>query len=208
MPISNGKPIMDPSPQDRFTDHFLSALKYAFHLHKNQVRKSKDIPYFAHLMGVTAMVLEAGGDEEEAIAALLHDAVEDQGGRARLTEIQELFGKGVADIVDGCTDAYQTPKPPWRDRKEAYLQHLENASPSVILVSLADKVHNARSIYHDLKKEGPLVWERFNGGKEGTLWYYRRLVEMFQPHADQYPILTHDLVHLVEEINHLTNEME
>ncbi|MFO8037290.1 MAG: HD domain-containing protein [Anaerolineales bacterium] len=199
---------MDSSPQDRFTDRFLSALKYAFHLHKNQIRKSKDIPYFAHLMSVTAMVLEAGGDEEEAIAALLHDAVEDQGGRSRLAEIHDLFGKRVADIVDGCTDAYQTPKPPWRERKEAYLKHLENASPSVILVSLADKVHNARAIYHDLKRDGDLVWERFTGGKEGTLWYYRQLVKAFHPHADQYPILTQNLVRLVEEINRLANKME
>jgi (p)ppGpp synthase/HD superfamily hydrolase len=199
---------MDLSAQDTLTDRFQSALRYAFQLHKDQIRKSKGIPYFAHLMSVAAWVLDAGGDEDEAIAALLHDAVEDQGGRSRLIEIQELFGERVADIVDGCTDAYQIPKPPWRDRKEAYLQHLEKASPSVILVSLADKVHNARSLYHDLRREGSVVWDRFKGGKEGTLWYYRHLVEAFLPYDDQYPALVHELNHLVEKIIRLAKEME
>ncbi len=206
--MDTGRPTMSPSPQDTLTDRFQSALMYAFDLHENQVRKNKDIPYFAHLMSVTALVLESGGDEDEAIAALLHDAVEDQGGRSRLKEIRDKFGEQVADIVAGCTDAYQTPKPPWQERKRAYLQHLGKASRSVILVSLADKVHNARSIYQDLRKQGKHMWDKFNGGKEGTLWYYDRLVQAFLPYEEQYPALVRELLHLVEDINQLAKEME
>ncbi len=145
------------------------------------MRKGSDVPYVAHLLGVAALVLEDGGDEDQAIAALLHDAPEDQGGREILDEIRRRFGERVARIVDGCTDTYQSPKPPWRQRKEAYLSHLQDAPAEVLRVSLADKLHNARSILNDLYRSGDAVWERFTGGKEGTLWYYRSLVQTFLP---------------------------
>ena len=199
---------MDQPSPNFFSKKFPAALRFAFHLHAGQVRKNKDTPYFAHLMSVAALVIEAGGDEEEAIAALLHDAVEDQGGLSRLKEIRETFGDRVAEIVDGCTDAYTSPKPPWRQRKEDYLDHLETSSSSVILVSLADKVHNARSIYRDLKKNGDASWDKFKGGKRGTLWYYDRLVDIFQSHETQYPYLVSEFIQLVNGIHKLTQEME
>jgi GTP pyrophosphokinase len=130
-------------------------------------------------MAVTALVLENGGDEDLAVAALLHDAVEDQGGYATQEEIRRRFGERVAVVVASLSDTFTHPKPPWRERKEAYLAHLRTASQDVLLVSLADKLHNARSILFDLKKNGPAVWERFKGGKEGSLWYYRSLVTIF-----------------------------
>jgi len=196
------------SPQDVLTDRFQDALLYALQLHKNQVRKNKNIPYFAHLMSVTALVMEAGGDEEETIAALLHDAVEDQGGHHRLRDIRDQFGDRVADIVDGCTDAYKTPKPPWQERKKQYLSQLSTASPSIILVSLADKVHNARSIYRDLTREGSEIWENFNGGKEGTLWYYHELTVIFSQHQARYPALVREFIALVKDIQNFTENME
>jgi GTP pyrophosphokinase len=131
-------------------------------------------------MSVAALVLEYGGGEDEAIAALLHDAVEDQGGHATLEEIRQNFGDAVARIVDECTDAYTTPKPPWRDRKEGYLERLRGASPQSRRVSLADKLHNARDTLASYRAEGEQAFERFRGGREGTLWYYRELLRVFQ----------------------------
>ena len=159
------------------TAAFGDALAYAFALHREQRRKGSDIPYVAHLLAVAALVLEAGGTQEEAIAALLHDAPEDQGGEATLDEIRRRFGEGVASIVAACCDTMESPKPPWRARKEAYLAHLCHVSPSVRLVSTADKVHNARAILDDYRRLGEGLWSRFNGGREGTLWYYRALVD-------------------------------
>jgi (p)ppGpp synthase/HD superfamily hydrolase len=162
------------------TERFEEALLYATRLHRGQLRKGSRTPYLAHLLAVTALVIEDGGDEDQAIAALLHDAAEDQGGIETLAEIRRLFGQQVADIVDGCTDTYLVPKPPWRERKERYIDHLQTASQAVQRVSLADKLHNARSILLDLHHLGESTWERFNGGKDGTLWYYRKLVRIFQ----------------------------
>ena len=149
------------------TNRFQDALIYATRLHANQTRKGSTTPYIAHLLGVTAIVLEAGGDEDQAIAALLHDAVEDQGGMQTMEVIRNRFGEHVALIVDGCTDAYQTPKPPWKERKEEYIQHLGDVPAEVRLVSLADKLHNARSILADLRSQGGQTWDKFNGGKDG-----------------------------------------
>lgn len=164
------------------TNRFQSALEFAFRLHAAQVRKNKGVPYFAHLMSVTALVLEAGGDEDEAIAALLHDAAEDQGGKETLADIKERFGSRVARLVQSCTDAYQIPKPPWKERKRAFLKRLESASPSVLRIVTADKLHNLRTIYRDLKTapDNQTFWDIFTGGKEGTLWYYRSLEAIFQ----------------------------
>lgn len=181
--------------------HFREALVYAAELHAAQVRKGGRIPYFAHLMAVSALVLEQGGSEDEAIAALLHDAVEDQGGIPILHAIRERFGDGVAAIVDGCTDAVTNPKPTWRPRKEKYLHHLEEASPSVLLVSCADKVHNARSLVFDYRQHGDAIWARFNGGRDETLWYYRGLTDVFGRRGPK--ALSLELARVVSELHQL-----
>lgn len=156
------------------------AAAFAFVLHAEQRRKGTTIPYIAHLMSVAALVLEHGGDEEQAIAGLLHDAIEDVGVEQEEI-IKERFGPRVAAIVRGCTDADIMPKPPWRERKEAYIKHLEQVDKDVLLVSACDKLHNARAIVSDLSTQGPEMFVRFNGGREGTLWYYETLVEVFSP---------------------------
>ncbi len=184
------------------TARFQDALVYAAQLHARQVRKGSKTPYVAHLLGVTALVLEAGGDEDQAIAALLHDAVEDQGGLKTLEAIRSRFGERVARIVDGCSDSRQTPKPPWRQRKEEYISHLPFVSSDVRLVSLADKVHNARAILEDLRQRGNRTWSKFNGGKEGTLWYYRALVEVYE--ATGSDPLTGELARLVSEMERMS----
>ncbi len=130
-------------------------------------------------MGVASLVLEAGGDEDLAIAALLHDVVEDCGGGPMLREVRRRFGSRVAKIVDGCTDAYTFPKPPWRERKETYIRHLRDADEDTRIVSAADKLNNVRSILSDYREVGEFVWSRFSGGREGTLWYYRTLLDEF-----------------------------
>ena len=168
-----------PTKHPKLSDRFSDALVYTTALHVRQRRKGTDVPYIAHLLGVTAIVLEDGGDEDEAIAALLHDAVEDQGGKPTLAVIRERFGERVADIVLGCTDADTIPKPPWRWRKEQYIAHVRHASPSVRRVSLADKLHNTRAILHDQRQIGNAVFARFAGGIAGTLWYYRTLAQVF-----------------------------
>lgn len=159
---------------------FEEAFCYAAALHSRQKRKGSSIPYIAHLMAVSSLVLEQGGDEDQAIAALLHDAVEDQGGKPTLEEIRRRFGERVARLVEGCTDADTVPKPPWRSRKEAYIQHLQSAPPEVLIIVLADKIHNARAVLRDYLAMGDRLWPRFKGGREGTLWYYRTLAATFQ----------------------------
>jgi GTP pyrophosphokinase len=166
--------------QPLLTTRFDDALVYAAGLHRRQIRKGTRVPYIAHLLAVTSLVLEDGGDEDQAIAALLHDSVEDQGGMDTLEEIRKRFGERVARIVFACSDSTTTPKPPWRERKEKYLAHLADAPADVLRVSLADKVHNARSILGDLRQNGHAVWGRFNGGRAGTLWYYHELARIFQ----------------------------
>ena len=188
------------------TTRFEEALVYTARLHAGQTRKGGSIPYISHLLAVTGLVLEQGGDEDEAIAALLHDAVEDQGGRPTLDEIRRRFGDRVAGIVEGCTDAFTTPKPPWRGRKEAYLAHLPQASASVHLVSAADKLHNARTILADYRQSGETVWERFNGGRDGTLWYNRALVEALR--AGGPSPLVEELERVVAELERLASERD
>jgi len=158
---------------------FLRAFLFAAEKHAGQRRKASTVPYIAHLMGVASLVLEAGGDEDLAIAALLHDVVEDCGGAPMLKEVRRRFGKRVANIVDGCTDADTYPKPPWRERKENYLRHLRKADLDTRLVSAADKLHNVCSILTDYWDVGESIWARFNGGRDGTLWYYRVLLDEF-----------------------------
>jgi (p)ppGpp synthase/HD superfamily hydrolase len=162
------------------TERFDEALAYASDAHRDQVRKGTRVPYVSHLLAVAGRVLEEGGDEDEAIAALLHDVVEDQGGAARLADVAARFGSRVAAIVAGTSDTDQSPKPPWRQRKERYLAHLADPSTSrsVLLVSAADKLHNARTIVRDLGADGPSTWARFNAGVDDQLWYYRELREI------------------------------
>lgn len=178
---------------------FEKALVFATQLHARQVRKGSGIPYISHLLAVAALVLEYGGNEDEAIAALLHDAIEDQGGDATRQEIRQRFGEVVVEIVDGCTDADTTPKPPWRPRKEAYIEHLYDASPSILLVSAADKLHNTRSILNDYRVVGEKLWPRFKAGKEGTLWYYRALLTVYQRRG---------VTPLILELERVVNELE
>jgi (p)ppGpp synthase/HD superfamily hydrolase len=155
------------------------ALVYATQLHRTQSRKGSNVPYIAHLLSVSSRVLSAGGSEVKAIAGLLHDAAEDQGGQATLDEIRRRFGDGVAEIVADCTDSWVDPKPDWRPRKEAYLAKLPQRPVSSLLVSLADKVDNAEAIARDLDDVGEAVWQRFTGKRDGTIWYYRTLSSIF-----------------------------
>ena len=158
---------------------FLRAFRFAAMKHAGQTRKASTIPYVTHLMGVASLVLEAGGDEDLAIAALLHDVVEDCGGAPMLKEVRRRFGKHVAEMVDGCTDADTEPKPPWRERKEKYIRRLKTEAADTRLVSASDKLNNIRSIISDYRAIGESVWSRFNGGRDGTLWYYRTLRDEF-----------------------------
>ena len=183
------------------TARFSDALVYAAELHRSQLRKGTPIPYVSHLLAVASIVLEHGGDEHEAIAALLHDAIEDAGGDAARQEIRIRFGERVVAIVEGCTDAETVPKPPWRERKEAYIAHLAEASPSVLLVSAADKLHNARSVAADYRVLGEELWSRFNGGRAGTLWYYRALAKQFSELAPSR--LSQELSREVDELDDL-----
>src|SRR5690242_11256078 len=155
------------------TVRVLAAVELAFALHGDQRRKLTGVPYVGHLLGVASIVIDDGGDEDQVVAALLHDAAEDQGGRRVLTEIRRRFGPRVAAIVDACTDTYETPKPPWRPRKEAWLARLPDQPPEVWRVALADKLHNARATLAEVRAHGSAALEAFNGGREGTVWYYR-----------------------------------
>ncbi len=181
---------------------FEEALIFATRLHANQIRKGTGVPYVAHLLAVASIALEHGANEDEAIAALLHDAVEDQGGAPTREAIRQRFGDRVVDIVDGCTDAEVIPKPPWRERKEKYIAHIYGAPPAVRLVSAADKLHNARTILADYRVLGESLWGRFRGGKEGTLWYYRSLVDAFYatgptPLVEELALVVVDIERLV-----------
>ena len=182
----------------KLTIRFREALVYAAELHADQMRKASEVPYIAHLLGVASIAMEHGADEDEAIAALLHDAVEDQGGQATAHEIRRRFGERVVEIVLGCTDADTIPKPPWRARKEAYIAQIEHAPPSVWLVATSDKVYNARSILADYRRMGEAVWSRFTGGREGTLWYYRTLADKLCDRAP--PALAEELARVVNEL--------
>jgi len=185
--------------EERYSD----ALVFATRIHRDQRRKGTDIPYISHLLAVSSLVLEHGGDEDQAIAGLLHDAVEDQGGMETEATIRARFGARVADIVMACTDTIMEPKPPWRERKEAYLANLETKSNDAILVSLADKVHNATAILEDYYQVGGAIWTRFRGGNEGTLWYYRSLSDRF---SRRYPsALSQRLSRVVRELEATSN---
>lgn len=183
------------------TSRFDEALAYASRVHRGQRRKGTDVPYVAHVLAVTALALEYGATEDEAIAALLHDAVEDGGGEARLAEIRTRFGDDVAEVVLGCSDSLAADpddKLPWLARKQTYLAHVAHAGPSTCLVAAADKLHNVRAIARDLERLGDEVWERFEGRREGTLWYYREVAELLAE-RHRAPI-TRDLLRAVDDL--------
>lgn len=181
------------------TERFERALIFATRLHGDQRRKGSGAPYISHLIAVCALTIEYGGDEDEAIAGLLHDAIEDQGGESARVEILRKFGPRVTEIVEGCTDTDQSPKPPWRARKEAYVRHVAEASPSVRLVSACDKLHNARSLLMDYRVCGEKLWSRFTGGRDGTLWYYRAMVNALRAEGNS-PV--------VDELDRVVGEFE
>lgn len=186
----------------QLTDRYRDALTFAFDLHREQRRAGSTVPYFAHLIGVSSLAIEHGADEDEAIAALLHDAAEDQGGRPTLDAIEARFGAKVAAIVEGCTDWLgDGPKPKWRERKKSYVDHLPASSPSIQLVSACDKLYNARAILADLRTVGDSVWTRFSGRREGVLWYYRSLAGAF---SIKNPVVD-ELRRVVDELNRTAN---
>ena len=173
--------MSETRPDVVLTQRYADAVAYASALHAGQARKSTTIPYISHLLGVSSLILEAGGDEDMAIAGLLHDGPEDQGGRAILDDILTRFGPRVASIVEGCTDSFaENPeeKEPWRTRKEKYIAHLKVADDDALTVSLADKLHNARAIVSDLMITGPETWDRFNATADDILWYYQEILDV------------------------------
>lgn len=185
------------------TPRFRDALNLVYELDANHPRKGTDIPYLAHLMSVCSMVLTGGGDEDQACAALLHDTLEDHAKSVTREALEARFGKRVCALVEALTDTPKRyrggEKPEWRPRKEAYLRHLGKAKKEVLLISSADKLDNARAIFEDYKKIGDKLWPRFNGGKEGQLWYYRELVKAYRAAGFRNPV-TRDLERVVEEL--------
>jgi (p)ppGpp synthase/HD superfamily hydrolase len=167
------------------TRRFVDAVEYAAHAHAAQTRKGTDIPYLSHLLAVAALVLEDGGSEDDAVAALLHDVVEDQGGWSRLFDVRDRFGDHVGDLVEACTDYdVKTDRDPWPERKQRYVDHIAEMPEAVRRISLADKLHNARTILRDHRAHGEQVWERFNAGRDAQLWYYRALADAFAAVSD------------------------
>jgi (p)ppGpp synthase/HD superfamily hydrolase len=175
--------VAERRPEPIVGDRFVDAVRYAVELHARQARKGTTIAYVTHLFAVCSLVLEDGGSEDEAIAALLHDGPEDQGGEPVLDEIRRRFGQEVARIVDGLSDAMPAAgekKPPWRERKEAYLARLRAEPESVLRVALADKLHNARSILVDFLADGEPTWDRFSAGRADQAWYFGALLDVFE----------------------------
>jgi len=194
--------------QRLLSERFTEALRFAAERHADQARKGDDaIPYVSHLLGAGSLVLEHGANEDEAIAALLHDAVED--GKATLDEIRDRFGDTVADIVRGCSDTDQQKKPAWRPRKERWIKSLQTAGPSVRLVAAADKLHNARAVLRDYRRLGEALWSRFQGKKDGTLWYYDDVLATFREADDpRLAAIVDDLAEVVAELHRRVEENE
>ena len=198
------RPVIPKTPAPPFSDRLTEAFSEALALHARQFRKGTNIPYLSHLMAVASLVIENGGDEDETIAALLHDAAEDQGGQPTLERIRKRFGPRVAEIVDGCTDTYEDPKPEWKGRKERFLKRLAGASPSVRLVAAADKLHNARAMLADYRAIGDDLWKRFNAPREDVLWYHRAVTEALK--AGGSTPLVEELDRVVTELERLTSD--
>ncbi len=185
----------------KLTGQFSKALVYAELKHHNQVRKGGDIPYLGHLLSVAGLVINDGGSEDQAIAALLHDCVEDAGGPPTLDEIRKNFGEDVARIVRECSDTDEKPKPPWRERKSAYVNHLAEVSQDTLLVSVADKLDNARSMLRDYHEHGPTLWERFTvKNSNDHFWYYDGLLKAYRKRGlDSW---------MVDELDRVVNELK
>jgi (p)ppGpp synthase/HD superfamily hydrolase len=189
----------------KLSTRFDEALAYASDLHRTQTRKGGDIPYVGHLISVASLVIEGGGTETQAIAGLLHDAVEDQGGPPRLAEIREKFGDDVAAIVSECSDTDEVPKPPWETRKKKYVDHLGYASEATILVSLADKLDNARAILRDYRTNGDALWQRFSvNDPQKHLWYYKSLLAVYKRRNSTW--LVDELERVIDTLEDLVNE--
>jgi (p)ppGpp synthase/HD superfamily hydrolase len=185
----------------RLTDQFAKAMVFAEEKHHNQVRKGGDIPYVGHLLSVAGLVINDNGSEAQAIAALLHDAVEDQGGAPTFEEIKAEFGEEVARIVDECSDTDKTPKPPWRERKQDYINHLAEVGEDTLLVSVADKLDNARSMLRDYHEHGPALWQRFNRkNPDDHLWYYGELLKAYRSRGCTS--------WMVDELSRVVNELK
>ena len=185
---------------------FRDALVWAAELHEDQKRKGGDVPYVSHLIGVASIVLEHGGDEDQAIGALLHDALEDQAHKMSPGEIRARFGDKVEAIVEACTDGdpdEQRDRDParWRVRKQKYISDIAHKPVEALLVSMADKLYNARAILEDYREIGEKLWPRFTTGREGTLWYYRSLLTAFKPRTGNR--LWHELDRTVADIERL-----
>lgn len=181
------------------SERFARALTYAARKHRGQKRKGSEIPYVSHVLGVASIALQHGADEDQAIAALLHDVIEDCGGARLRADIEARFGANVARIVSGCTDSDVQPKPAWRKRKEDYLARLRRAPADIRLVACADKLYNARTLLSNYRWSGERFWSRFSGGRSGTLWYYRELVKAFRKGGKG---------RLVDELDRAVSELE
>lgn len=205
--VATGRYRMAPDWPDEgeslYSHRFVLALTTAAQMHRAQRRKGGDVPYVSHVLGTCAIALEYGADEDEAIAALLHDAIEDVQPAAAARMAVAWFGERVLRIVEGCTDSDTHPKPAWRERKERYLAHLETAERSVLLVSAADKLHNARTLVADHHKNDKNLWTRFNAGREESLWYYRSLVRAFRSNKEHPRALVDALDRAVTELEGL-----
>jgi (p)ppGpp synthase/HD superfamily hydrolase len=189
---------MDPA---NTSSRLAAAFAYAEEIHRGQTRKKTRAPALSHLMAVASLVLENGGDEDEAIAALLHDGPEDCQGAETLREIDDRFGDRVAQIVLGCTDSMQIPKPPWQKRKADYIAHLPAADESTLLVSLADKVHNVGSLVVGYRQLGEELWDRFSANRDQSLWYYESLLAVFQKaDIDRCAVLVETLERSLNEL--------
>lgn len=190
----------------KYTSRVVDAFGFAYELHREQVRKGSRVPYITHLMGVAATVGNYGGSESQFIAALLHDAVEDQGGRQALDQIRDRFGDEVAGYVAGCSDSDVIPKPPWRERKEEFLKGIADAPPQLKLIIAADKLYNARAIMKTLRERGNATWDLFKGGREGTLWYYGEAVRALSANWS-HPILE-ELAEAVDALHRMVLELD
>ena len=184
-------------------DRYLEAYVYCYKLHKKQTRKGSNIPYFTHLSSVSNLIIENNGTTTQAIAGLLHDAVEDQGGAKTLAVIKRKFGPKVAKIVDQCSDTTIKPKPPWKTRKIRYIKDIKTKTQDTLLVSLCDKYHNANCILSDYQKVGEEIWDRFTASKQETFWYYESLYKEFKKYLKNHLELIKAYKNTVDEMKRI-----